>query len=76
MTRRAFDETAQNLQASILEHCARFFEDRGLPFDKAAYEAQSSYRLDDVTRELLFFGAEIFPDSMQIASSDRITIAA
>ncbi|QIG69171.1 hypothetical protein EVB77_137 [Rhizobium phage RHph_N1_10] len=76
MSRRAFDETAHALQASLIEHCARFFEEHGLPFDHAAYKAQSSFRLDDVARELMFFGASLFPDSMQIASPSRETIAA
>ncbi|WP_276122651.1 hypothetical protein [Pararhizobium qamdonense] len=59
----------QSLKASILAHTATFFESRGVVFDKAGYETQASTNLDDVSREMMFFGANSFPvqeDAIQI----------
>lgn len=61
MNRRVFDETLQSLKSSMLLTAATFFEERGLPFDQAHYEEQSSLKLDDMGREMIFFGANRFP---------------
>ncbi|QIG75713.1 hypothetical protein EVC20_142 [Rhizobium phage RHph_Y2_17_1] len=76
MTRRAFDEIAHDLKASLLEHAARFFEQRGVTFDLPGYEAQTSFGLEDATRELVIFGANLSPAYQQSGPADNLTIAA
>ncbi len=63
MHRRGFEQTLQSLKASLREHAAIFLEGQGLSFDHASYDAQASFQLDDVAREMLFFGAKMFPSA-------------
>jgi hypothetical protein len=66
----------QSLKASILDHAACFMEEQGLIFDGAGYEAQASFNLEDIAREMLFFGAGSFPILDEVTPAKPLTIAA
>jgi hypothetical protein len=76
MPRRAFDEIAHELKASLLEHTAHFLKERGLQFDSPGYHAQASFGLEDAARELIIFGANLSPDYQQLTPAHNITVAA
>lgn len=76
MNRRGFEDTLNTLKASLAEHAKRFFEDRGLSFDEGLYKEQSSIDLDDVAREMLFFGANVFPPIEESAAKAQLSAAA
>ncbi|TDW20478.1 hypothetical protein EV128_125108 [Rhizobium azibense] len=61
MNRRVFDNTLTLLKASLLETATKLLEEQGMTFDIAGYQAQASFDLDDVAREMLFFGAKLYP---------------
>lgn len=61
MNRRVFESTYCAMKATLLEAAAKACEDNGLTFDRAQYEAQASFEIGDVCREMLFFGANAFP---------------
>jgi len=61
MNRRGFDDTLRALKSHLLDQAGRFLDDTKMPFDRVSYEKQASIDLDDVTKELIFFGSNIFP---------------
>lgn len=50
-----------DLEQTLKETLHGFFNDRGLVFDKEAWEHQSGTDLQDLTRSLLMLGADVFP---------------
>lgn len=58
----AFDDLVTDVKNTVYMALTKHFAEKGIPFDVEAYRAQSSSDRDQAAREVLFFGANIWPD--------------
>lgn len=68
MNPRGFDDILESLNAALRDRASDFLQEMNVPFDVNAYDAQSSFDLKDSAREMLFFGAGLFPAESDAAS--------
>lgn len=74
MERRAFESTLNDYRDHLLTATQAFLVSRGLSFSKADFEEDASIKFDDLARDVLFFGAQVFPDDSLV--HDHATMAA
>ncbi|OCP21968.1 MULTISPECIES: hypothetical protein [unclassified Ensifer] len=70
MNPRGFDDILESLNAALRDRAGDFLRKMNVPLDLAAYDAQSSFDLKDSAREMLFFGAGLFPADGDAASPE------
>lgn len=61
MRRIEFGASRQRLSAALLKAAKDCLAEENLQFDKANFEQHTSVDMRQLAQELLFFGADIFP---------------
>lgn len=62
MNRREFENHLSAYSVFLFDQTERFLAARGLTFDRARFEESASSDIDGLGREVLFYGAQVFPD--------------
>lgn len=70
MPQDRFEQTIQDLHASLVRTVHRFEDDRGITGDHDAYIRQHSYDAEEVIAELVMFRFGIMPDDLDMVSQD------
>lgn len=55
---------AQNLSQEITTAIEKYCAGNNIPWDRRSFEAEARVDLDQVGRDALFYGADIFPDAV------------